>query len=98
MPLQVSNAEFYQKDMLESDLGEVSILMLASRCWDEGLCSLASQKIAEELPCGSLCIDYSNHLAAVLGPAIGTVQAPVSWNENQVMYVFRKPSIPAELS
>ena len=46
--------------MLKADISSADIVILASLCWDESTKSKVSQKLARELPDGSLIVDYSS--------------------------------------
>ena len=81
---------FRQSDMLNSDLSKASVLLLTSQCWDSGLVQAACSKIAAELPKGSVAVDYGEALTEWLGEPVATVTAPVSWNEEQKFFVYRK--------
>ena len=88
--LQVPGVSFHAKDMLKSDLGDTSIVMLASFCWDRALHKQAAAKLSKELMRGSIVVDYSAQLDAYF-QQIAKVQIPVSWNDQQTMYVYFKP-------
>ena len=60
--IQVQKVAFKAQDMLQADLSDTAILMLASLCWDEHLFNAAAHKICHELPAESLVIDYTNRL------------------------------------
>ncbi len=76
--------------MLKSDLGNTSIVMLASFCWDTALYKQAAAKLSKELMQGSIVVDYSAQLDEYF-QQIAKVQIPVSWNDQQTMYVYLKP-------
>ncbi len=76
--------------MLKSDLGNTSIVMLASFCWDRALHKQAAAKLSKELMQGSIVVDYSAQLDEHF-QQIAKVQIPVSWNDQQTMYVYLKP-------
>lgn len=88
--LQVPGVSFHAKDMLKSDLGNTSIVMLASFCWDRALYKQAAAKLSKELMHGSIVMDYSAQLDEHF-QQIARVQIPVSWNDQQTMYVYLKP-------
>ena len=88
--MQVPGVSFHAKDMLKSDLGNTSIVMLASFCWDRALYKQAAAKLSKELMQGSIVVDYSAHLDEYF-EQIAKVQIPVSWNNQQTMYVYLKP-------
>ena len=75
--------------MLKSDLGRTSILMLASFCWDRELYQLAAAKVCKELLPGAIVVDYSAQLSNQM-QQIAKIQIPVSWNDQQTMYVYLK--------
>ncbi len=76
--------------MLKADLGNTSIVMLASFCWDRALHKQAAAKLSKELMQGSIVVDYSAQLDEYF-QQITTVQISVSWNHQQTMYVYLKP-------
>ena len=82
--------EFNRADMLTSDLSKSSVVILTSQCWDVGLVRAACSKIAQELPDGSVAIDYGESLTEWLGSPVAVVTAPVSWNEEQRFFIYRK--------
>ena len=82
--------EFNRADMLTSDLSKSSVVVLTSQCWDAGLVRAACSKIAQELPDGSVAVDYGESLTEWLGSPVAAVTAPVSWNEEQKFFVYRK--------
>ena len=82
--------DFRLADMLNSDLSKASVLLLTSQCWDSGLVRAACSKIAAELPKGSAAVDYGEALTEWLGEPVACVSAPVSWNEEQKFFVYRK--------
>ena len=88
--LQVPGVSFHAEDMLKSDLGNTSIVMLASFCWDRALHKQAAAKLSKELMQGSIVVDYSAQLDEHF-QQIARVQIPVSWNDQQTMYVYLKP-------
>jgi len=83
---------FHAEDMLKSELGRTSILMLASFCWDRHLYKQATAKLCKELLQGSIVVDYSDHLDEHL-QQIAKMQIPVSWNAQQIMYVYLKTKL-----
>lgn len=86
----LSNLEFKVQDMLEASLDETGILFLTSQCWDSLLKEKTYRKIQEELPPGSVVIDYSAELEEYLGKSALECVAPVSWNAQQTFHVFVK--------
>ena len=78
--------------MLTSNLEETSILMLASLCWDRQLYKHAAAKLSQELSQGCIVVDYSACLGEHL-QQIAKVQIPVSWNDQQNMYVYLKTTV-----
>ena len=82
--------EFNRADMLTSDLSKSSVVILTSQCWDAGLVRAACSKIAQELPDGSVAVDYGESLTEWLGSPVAVVTAPVSWNEEQRFFIYRK--------
>ena len=82
---------FERKDLLHFDLRETGILLLTSQCWDEDLKTRAYAKVASELPCGALTIDYSGGLGKLPGlRQVARLVHPVSWNSSQEFHVFVK--------
>ena len=87
--MQVPRVTFIAEDMLQSDLHNTSIVMLASFCWDQELHKQAAAKLCKELMQGAIVVDYSAQLGDIF-QQIARVQIPVSWNDHQAMYVYLK--------
>ncbi|QDZ22075.1 hypothetical protein HOP50_06g46160 [Chloropicon primus] len=87
----VRDLHFEARDMLETDLSSTGILFLTSQCWDLDLKAKAYAKVAEELPEGSIVIDYSSDLTEYDGvQRLSVVRCPVSWNDQQDFHIFAK--------
>ncbi|GAX74051.1 hypothetical protein CEUSTIGMA_g1501.t1 [Chlamydomonas eustigma] len=95
--VQLQNA-----DLLVSDLSNVGVLVLTNQCWDAELMQKASTKLALELPENAVIIEYCQHLTKYCDPKVhsaaekavleivATVPVPVSWNDSQIIHVYRK--------
>eukprot|EP00656_Telonema_subtile_P017422 TRINITY_DN19348_c0_g1_i1.p1 TRINITY_DN19348_c0_g1~~TRINITY_DN19348_c0_g1_i1.p1 ORF type:complete len:189 (-),score=36.73 TRINITY_DN19348_c0_g1_i1:146-712(-) len=85
--------QFVHQDMLCYDLSKSGIVMLTSQCWDAELIDRVCLKLATDLSPGSLVVDYRSELSTLQVDhfeMIECVKVPVSWNENQSFWVFRK--------
>ncbi|GIL68795.1 hypothetical protein Vafri_22030 [Volvox africanus] len=55
----VKGVRFTCGDLLQDDVSNAGLVVLADQCWDEQLAAAASAKLARELPAGALCVSYS---------------------------------------
>ena len=55
----VTNAEFHCMDALESDLSDAGVVWIDNQSWDEDLTNKILKKLANELPIGSVVIEYA---------------------------------------
>lgn len=83
---------FMQGDLLDSDLSNVSVLMLANQCWDKHLIRKATAKLGSELQTGAVVVEYTESLKRYTTgrlELLTVVRVKVSWNEQQPMHVWR---------
>jgi hypothetical protein len=73
--------------MLESNLANVGVLILANQCWDRSLTRLAVAKAAAELPLGALVIEYTGAMrSAKCMQLVACTCAPVSWKKDGILF------------
>ncbi|GLI66675.1 hypothetical protein VaNZ11_010606 [Volvox africanus] len=55
----VKGVRFTCGNLLQDDVSNAWLVVLADQCWDEHLAAAARAKLARELPAGALCVSYS---------------------------------------
>ena len=85
--MQVSAVKVHQQDMLEADLSQAGVVVLASQCWDASLLNAAADKLQQEMRPQGLVIAYNR--CPALGSPAGTVAVATSWNEQQMMHLYK---------
>ena len=85
--MQVATVTVHQQDMLEADLSQAGIVVLASQCWDASLLNAAADKLQQEMRPQGLVIAYNS--CPALGSPAGTVAVAPSWNDKQLMHLYR---------
>ena len=85
--MQVAAVSVHQLDMLEADLSQAGIVVLASQCWDASLLKAAVDKLQQEMRPQGLVIAYNS--CPGLGSPAGIVAVATSWNEQQMMHLYQ---------
>ena len=85
--MQVATVSVHQQDMLGADLSQAGIVVLASQCWDVNLLKAAADKLQQEMRPQGLVIAYNS--CPALGSPAGTVAVACSWNEQQMMHLYK---------
>ena len=58
----VTNVKFHCADALSADLRNTAIVFLDNQAWDSALVNSAYKKLEEEMPSGSLLVDYARYV------------------------------------
>lgn len=92
LPSLTLDVVFERGDMLEADIANVRILLLASQCWDGDLKERVRSKVEAELGRGAVVIDYSDTIfgQSTAMRLAGQADGRVSWNENQHFFVYER--------
>jgi len=76
----VIGVHFECADMLDCDLSNEDVIMLASQCWDDALVAAVRMKMLNDLPEGSLVVDYTDALGKEVAEVANVASPPGEWS------------------